>query len=136
MTSRFHLLRAATLVLAICVAAPALAGPLEQLCTTRSVTVREGYWCWKGIFHWRCYRNVVKTQWVCSYFNELKSCYGAVERHAACGRGSDGQSYSFSWTDGCVGYYSGVCGGSGTRVFDNPPSVSQGCSSDLFAPCP
>jgi hypothetical protein len=105
-------------------------------CHPRTGTVRESYWCWKGIFHWRCYRTVHNTVWVCNYWNQHKSCYGVVETHSACGRGEDGRNYSFSWTDACLGYYSNNCGdGSGIHTFSSVPSVSQGCSSSLYD-CP
>jgi hypothetical protein len=113
----------------------AYADNVSQVCTERKEETRESYWCWEGFFHWRCYRTVTRTVWDCPYFNQKVSCYAFAERHRACARGDDGNQYSFSWTTGCFGYFSGVCQGSGAKRFNSRPSVSQGCSSNLLD-CP
>lgn len=102
---------------------------VSLVCNTRTREKKESYWCWKGWKTWRCSRKVTKTYYDCPYFVQQSSCYGAVERHTGCARGTDGVLYNFKWTSGCVGYFSGACHNGGVKVFDDKPSISKGCSA-------
>ena len=103
----------------------------DEICTSSEKKMTESYWCWKGIFHWRCNRTVQKTIWTCYYFSHKSSCYVFYEKHTVCGRGKN-DVYSFGWNSGCVGTFSNFCHGSGFKTFDNKPSVSKGCSENLL----